>query len=179
MSPDVTLPSPVQPAPIALGRQPALHGFIVRRLFAANPTSGIRTVIEACRAELVWSRADFTRLSRWHDSHVDMYDGPHPEQAHRLPHERMAATVLNAWNHAHCDTHRIRELVLTLKSQRKAANDLTQSNAYRNGWANAAGHTEHEIADLWGRRRKAWSVLVKAIEAYRGLRKEITEQEVA
>ena len=162
---------------VALHRKPALPGFLGRRqikLGGAGLTPwSLQWVLIYCEAELDWSRADYSNLSRWSDSHVTGYDGPHPEQAHRLPHERMAATVLNAWRHASTSASMLRELILVLKEQRKAADDYSQRETYRAQWHGVSKTTERQIADLWLRRHEAWRVLVKAVAAYRALREEI------
>lgn len=173
--PDIALPAdaPSTFGRVTFTRQPALPGFIVRRLFAAAAKPGRQTVIEACRAELDWSRADFTRMSRFFDSHVEQYDGPHPEQAYRLPHEQAAARVLNCWGHVQPLEQRIREASVTLKAQRQAANDATQSNAYRNSWAVAAGHTAHGLAAMLKTLRHNYPIFLKAVRDYRAARAEL------
>lgn len=184
--PDTALPTTEIPAPalaaqaVALHRKPALPGFLFRSIGRINWIEGVpdvwslRWILEACKAELVWSRSDYDRVSRGvYSDRVDMYDGPHPEQCHRLPHERMAARVLNAWGHAGDGSYRIRELILTLKAQRGAANDDTQNDAYRSAWLGVSKTTERQIADLWKRRREAWTVLLAAMRAYRALRDEL------
>ncbi len=190
--PDTALPA-TEIAPAALGaqsvalhRKPALPGFLGRRqikLGGAGLTPwSLHWVLIYCEAELDWSRADYSNLSRWSDSHVSLYDGPHPEQAHRLPHERMAATVLNAWRHASTTASDMRALILTLKGQREVANDARQDLDVRSQWLGVSRTTERQIADLWRRRHKAWRVLVAAVRAYRALREEIgpmTESEAA
>lgn len=175
---DSTLITTQQAAPVAvpLVREAALPGFIVRKLFDAKAPAGRRTTIEACRAELAWSAIDFNRITDHRFmSHDCRYDGAvHPSEAYRMPHEQAAARVLNAWGHVHVAEQRIRELSLTRRSQIEAANDATQSNAYRNGWAVAAGHTVHELAEQLKRLRVTYPIFLKAIRAYREARNAIT-----
>jgi hypothetical protein len=85
--------------PDLTGRQPALRGFIIRRLFAAKAVTGRQVTIEACRAEISWSVADWKRLHPLFHGWNEEAEGM--AAATRLPHERAAARVLNCWGHLH------------------------------------------------------------------------------
>src|SRR5690242_1268207 len=86
-------------------RQPALAGFIARRVIAAGADTERRRVVEACRAELDWARADFIRIAGATRLDLDLdaegREGVPLWEATRLPHEQAAATALNAWGHLH------------------------------------------------------------------------------
>lgn len=146
-------------APVTEGRRPALHGFVVRKLFAAGEITGRRVVVEACKAELAWSVAEWRRLNPngWeHERDVEGLAAPH-----RLPHERAAAVVLNCWNHLHPTDSRAAELWARVKLQLRA------------GWREKAART---LVDLnWYRIERAKQVAAfdAAVAEYRRLREDV------
>jgi hypothetical protein len=103
------------------------------------PNLGERArLIEACRAELVWARADGLALAAEDDGWQDLL----------LPHERAAARLLDLWGDLHPLEHRLREGLRRLRAQRRA------------GWPNAAA----TLADLQ-RYRIARRALLRAFLA--------------
>ncbi len=146
-------------------RQPALHGFIVRRRLAASARPGRHTVIEGCKAELVWAVADWRRI------HPRGYEHEREVEALaascHLPHERAAGVVLNCWGHLHPIEYRVRENIKVLRGQIKA------------GWAPRAERTRDHLRLILADRRKAAKAFFAAVETYRRLRNEIDAKEVA
>jgi hypothetical protein len=158
-------------------RQPALPGFIVRKLFAANVTGERATVIEACKAELAWASADWLRIAvrrlAWdHEIEQDA-------AAHRLPHERAAARVLNCWGHLHPTEHELRKLICRLRIQRKASVDWRKGPDYTAAWAIRATMTEHDIRGYWRDRRRQRAAFNAAVAAYRAAREMLGTMENA
>lgn len=161
-------------------RKPALPGFLARKLGAIDWLGGVpdawtlRWVIETCRAELDWSEADWRRMNRnWNGWSSEAYALAAP---HQMPHEQAAARVLNAWAHVHVPTGRFYMVKAQLRGQRRAANDMNQSAAYRASWAKMIPGTIEELRTLIGQRRKAWPILLLAIAAYRQRREEADRQ---
>lgn len=164
-------------------RRPADAGFLARKVLSIDwakfgqPVPLVRSLpwlIEACRAELAWSRADYCRLTGVANlNHSDAYDGPHPSEAHRLPVEHLAARVLNAWGHVHVETGRIRHEIEVLRRARDAADRMDQSADYRASWAQQADGIASDLRQLLGYRRKAWPVFVGAAREYRHARHEV------
>jgi hypothetical protein len=160
--PDASSPSPVRSAP---PRRPAPPDFLARHVAAiawwgpAPAPGALRRTLETCRAELAWSRADWS-FRHGHDDarHVEPYDGPHPEEAHRLPHERAAARVLGAWNHVVVWRGEIHKLLARLRAQIAA------------GWSEPAEATRRDLRLLHRRRRIAWRATLAAVAEYRTLR---------
>lgn len=155
-------------------RQPATPDFLARRLLAASwaplaaPAAGSRRrVVATCRAELEWSLADWRLIF---GAMGDAFDGPHPSEAHRLPHESAAARVVSCHLHADVEDWSIRKLLKTIRAQRRAAADTAQSDRYRASWAEAAERSGADLRLHVARRRKAWSMFLAAAAEYRALR---------
>jgi hypothetical protein len=172
--PDTVLPasalprSALEPALIAAGRQPALPGFLARSILSINWLDGVpdawtlRWVIETCRAELRWSEADWRRLNPAHPE--DERNGPHPSEAHRLPHERAAARVLNCWEHLHTPERRSSELWQRVKDQLRA------------GWRHRAAATLGDLVWQRDERAKRRAAFDAAVAAYRSARASVEAQ---
>ncbi|MFI5001062.1 MAG: hypothetical protein ACHQK9_14385 [Reyranellales bacterium] len=164
--------------PCAL-RRPADRAFLERRLAAIDwfdkpPTPGSRRhLVETCRAELEWSRADWRRLG----GIDDRTDGPHPSEAWRLPHETAAARLVNAHLHLDVETWRIDALLRHLPDQRRAAIDPTQSEKYRLDWADVATGGLRDLQVHRTRRCLAWRVFLSAAAEYRLRRATIDRQQ--
>lgn len=166
--PDTAVLSPITIVrPDLSGRRPALKGFIIRRLFAANVRTARQAIIEACKAELAWSVAHYTRLYG-HVSHDARYDGPHPAESYRLPHEHAAARVLNAWGHLHPTEWRVRENLKVLRSQIEAA-------AMMPSWGPRADATRDTLRLLLADRARQAKAFFAAVERYRRLRAELED----
>jgi hypothetical protein len=148
--------------PDLTGRKPALRGFIVRRIFAAGAKTARHTVIEAARAELAWSEADWARMTG-HSRLHDYREGPHPAETYRLPHEWAAARVLNAWSHLHPVEHRIHANVAVLRSQIKTA-------AMIPSWGKRAESTRETLRRLVADRRRLAAAFFAETANYRHLR---------
>lgn len=171
-------PARQRPASTRRERRPATLDFLARRLLAtswaplAAPAAGSRRwLVETCRAELLWSVADWRRAT---DSYAVSFDESsydrHPSEGHRLPHERAAARLVNCHLHTDVQDWSIRKLILAIRAQRKAAADTTQSGAYRASWADAAEGSGADLRLYVARRRKAWSAFLTAAAEYRELR---------
>lgn len=160
-----------------LGRQPALPGFLARKAIASGRTSARARLIERCRAELAWSVADYIRLAGTGANHDARYDGPHPAEPHRLPHERAAATVLNVWGHLHPIERSIRDLSRrptgTLRAQRQAAAADRYSESQRYDWARRAEATLDDLRWYLAERRKLVARFAVAVADYRAARLKI------
>lgn len=156
------------------GRRPALPGFLARKVIASGRTSARAQLIETCRAELAWSVADYIRLAGTGANHDARYDGPHPAEAHRLPHERAAATVLNVWGHLHPIERSIRDLIRRpngrLRAQRQAAAADRYSESQRYDWARRAEHTLDDLRWYLAERRKLVGRFRVAAADYRDAR---------
>ena len=126
-------------------RQPAPLSFLARRVAAiawlAPPRPGARRwLVETCRAELEWERADWRRLGGLdHDGF-----GAHPSEAWRLPHEVAAARLVNCHLHVDGTAAQLRELDDRLAHQQRAASDAGQSASYRARWAKETADTKEE-----------------------------------
>lgn len=171
----LTLSPTSPPAHRALGaaRQPALPGFLARCIDRIDWLDGVpdawalRWVLETCRAELTWSVADYKRVSGDHAERDARYDGPHPAEAYRLPHERAAADILSIHGHLLGLTPRLRLGLKRLRAQRAA------------GWHAQALGTLDDIRWYWAERRKAWALMVAAIARYRAARDALAMPEAA
>jgi hypothetical protein len=152
--------------PDLTGRRPALRGFIIRCIFAAAPKTARRTVIEACKAEITWSVADYKRMAGDYSQCDGWRDGPHHAETYRLPHERAAARVLSAWGHLHPTETRIRANAAVLRSQIKAAT-MTPS------WGPRAEATRKSLRLIAEDRARQSRALFAEIANYRRLRAEI------
>jgi hypothetical protein len=161
----------------AVGRCPAPPGFLARRTIARRGASERARLIEACRAELAWSVTDWIRFAGTGANHDARYDGPHPAEAHRLPHERAAATVLNVWGHLHPIECRIHDLVRrpagTLRAQRTAAAADRYSESQRYAWARRAEATLDDLRWYLAERRKLMGRFAAAAAAYRAARSAV------
>jgi hypothetical protein len=158
-------------------RRPAPSDFLARRLQAIDwfggrpPAEGSRRhLVEICRAELEWAHADWRRLGGVDEG---LTTGPHPSEAWRLPHEQAAARLVNAHLHIDVASWRIGELLLRLRDQRSAATDMTQSEDYRLGWADAAAGCLGDLQMHLHRRRRALRVFLSEVSHYRRLRAAI------
>lgn len=170
-------------AALLTDRRPADAGFIARKVLSIAwdkfgvevPPAHSRTwLIEACRAELSWSVADYCRITGTSSlAHDSQYDGPHPSQSWRLPVENLAARVLNAWGHVHVETRNLRHALTGLRAARRAASNEVQNSLYRVSWARTAALMVDEIRQLLAYRRRAWPVFVAAAREYRAVRAEI------
>jgi hypothetical protein len=155
-------------------RLPAPDDFLARRLEAidwrgAPPRDGSRWwLVETCRAELEWAEADWRRLGgdAVEPSRPGRYSGPHPAEACRLPHEEAAARLLNCHLHVDVETWRMRELLRRLPGQRQAADDPTQSAAYRASWTAVAAGAIADLGDHRKRRAQAWRAFLAAASLY-------------
>jgi hypothetical protein len=155
-------------------RRPALPGFLAPKAIASGRTSARAQLIETCRAELAWSVADYIRLAGTGANHDARYDGPHPADPHRLPHERAAATVLNVWGHLHPIERSIRDLTRrptgTLRAQRQAAAADRYSESQRYDWARRAESTLDDLRWYLAERRKLARKFAMAATDYRAAR---------
>jgi hypothetical protein len=155
-------------------RQPAPLSFLARRVAAIawpeplRPASR-RWLVEICRAELEWERADWRRLG---GIDPDGF-GAHPCEAWRLPHEVAAARLVNCHLHVDGAAWRLRELGRWLPQQDRAATDAGQSQDYRADWAEAAARTKAEVTAYRGRLRRALRAFRSAASHYRQLRAAI------
>lgn len=165
-------------------RRPACAGYLARKVLSIDwvkfgqpvpPTHSQAWLLEACRAELDWARADWRRMTGADETlrHDAAYDGAHPSEAKRLPVEVAAARVLNAWGHVHVEIGRIRDALAGLRRARKAAADAEQSDAYRESWAQGAAFIAADLRALLAYRRRAWPVFVQAAREYRAARAAI------
>ncbi|CAN5197968.1 hypothetical protein BH10PSE6_BH10PSE6_38640 [soil metagenome] len=158
----------------ALERRPALPGFLARKVIASGRTTERARLVETCRAELAWSVADWIRLSGTGANHDARYDGPHPAEPHRLPHERAAATVLNVWGHLHPIERSIHDLTRRpngrLRTQRQAAAADRYTESQRYDWARRAEATLDDLRWHLSERRKLMMRLTAAVAHYRAAR---------
>jgi hypothetical protein len=74
-----------------------------------------RRVVETCRAELVWARADWLEAAAGQEGWQDAC----------LPHEQAAAEVVEVWGELHPVEHRLHDYIKRLGVQRAAGWDLT------------------------------------------------------
>jgi hypothetical protein len=96
-------------------------------------------LIETCRAELTWARADGLALAADDEGWQDLL----------LPHERAAARLLDLWGDLHPKEHRLREGLRRLRAQRHA------------GWPSAVA----TLADVQRYRSARWALLRAFLEA--------------
>ncbi len=158
-------------------RQPALYGYLMRKLKASGEHfTERRTLVETCRAELDWSIADWKRITpRWRGFDHEAASESVP---FRLPHEAAAARVLNCWGHLHPVEYRIRENLTLIRAQLKAADALSSySEAHRADWAQRAERTRAYMRLILTDRRKAAKAFFAAVAEYRRLRTEIDAKE--
>jgi len=73
-----------------------------------------RWLIESCRAELVWARADWLEITAGRDGWQEAC----------LPHEQAAARLLEIWGLLHPLEHRLGEAIGRLRAQRCAGWDV-------------------------------------------------------
>src|SRR5690349_15451613 len=71
---------------------------------------GRARLVETCRAELTWARADGLASGADDEGWQDLM----------LPHERAASRLLDLWGHLHPLEHRLREGLRRLRAQRRA-----------------------------------------------------------
>lgn len=161
----------------AFGRCPAPPDFLARKTIAGRRITDRGCLIEACRAELAWAVSDWIRLAGTGANHDVRYDGPHPAEAHRLPHERAAAAVLNVWGHLHPIECRIHDLARrptgTLRAQRTAAAADRYSEPQRYAWARRAEATLDDLRWYLTERRKHAGRFSVAVSDYRTARAAI------
>lgn len=143
-------------------RRPALPGFIERKRIATGDITGRRVVIEACKAELDWSKADRRRLAVsgiyvLQDTNAEAFD---------FPHELAAAVVLNVWGHLHPIETRIVACWSRMHAQRSAG----WSDAGRAAWAAAARGSAADLRWYIAERRKLKPIFNRAVTAYRAER---------
>jgi hypothetical protein len=74
-----------------------------------------RRLVETCRAELVWARADWLESAAGQDGWQDAC----------LPHEQAAAAVVEVWGELHPVEHRLSDCHKRLAIQRAAGWDLS------------------------------------------------------
>lgn len=131
-----------------------------------------RWAAAVCGAELDHANADFWRLAWRYDvaPFVDRYQDPSPHARYWLPHERQAGVVLNALGHLQAAERSIRDTILALTVQRRAALDRAQGAGYRVSWAATAARTADSIRDLWTVRRRALRAFLAALAAYKAAR---------
>lgn len=153
---------PPAPAPVVRERRTAADlGFILRYVMRWQRLTQHQTILKRLEAELVWSVSNYKAVTGDYGNHDARYDGPHPAEAHRLPHEIAAAVALNAWGHVVVHKYRWRECKARLKAQREA------------GWHAHAIGTVDDIRACWQARRRAWRVFLTALRRYRELRAEV------
>jgi hypothetical protein len=110
-----------------------------------SPDLGGRVrLIETCRAELTWARADGLAAGADDEGWQDLM----------LPHERTAARLLDLWGHLHPIEHRLREGLGRLKAQRRA------------GWPSAAA-TLADVQRYRSARRQLLRAFLEAAAGYR------------
>lgn len=131
------------------------HAPIARRVAApadwllgylAPDLAGRARLVETCRAELTWARADGLASGADDEGWQDLL----------LPHERAAARLLDLWGHLHPLEHRLREGLRRLKAQRRA------------GWPNAAA----TLADVQRYRTARRQLLRAFLDAAAGYRRK-------
>lgn len=160
------------------GRRPADPAFLARRLLAIRwpqerpPAEGSRIwLVETCRAELDWSLADWRRLGG--DPGRPSAWGPDPWEEARLPHENLAARLLNTHGHLIAGETRIRELWRCLPGQRRAARAVSQSADYRQDWTEAAAANQGDLRRLLVERRRALRIFRDLAAQYTDARRAL------
>lgn len=152
-------------------RRPADAGYIARKVMSLDwpkwtgapcpPTHSYAWLIEACRAELAWSHADYCRITGEATlAHDAQYDGGHRSQMWRLPVEQMAAKVLNIHGHVHVSTAAIRQAIKGVRDRRHRFPHLEIGAPW-------------EIEHYWPMRRQVWPLFVQAAREYRRARAAI------
>lgn len=132
-------------------RQAAIPGFLARKVLALFPTpvEGSRAhLVETCRAEVVWSYANWKRIKQWGGW---AREGEIASEADRLPHERAAAKLLNVYGHLNSHEYHMR----MVRSRRRTPE-------YEAQWA-----------EMKPRLRMLLSAYCKAVREYRHLRAEV------
>ena len=125
-------------------RQPAAPDWVDRQLLPGLDRR--RRVVEACRAELAWARADWIELTGTDE------DWP----LACLPHERMAARLVEIWGGLQPLEGRLREGLQRLAARRHA------------GWPSAA--TLDDVQRYRAARRLLWRAFLAAADDYRAAR---------
>ena len=107
------------------GGYPVDMGILLRPRVAASPAwlagqlpPGLdprRRLVEACRAELVWARADWLEAAAGQEGWQDAC----------LPHERSAAHLVEVWGELHPVEHRLSDTFKRLGAQRAAGWDVS------------------------------------------------------
>ncbi len=128
-----------------------------------------RWLVETCRAELEWERADWRRLGGVDNDGL----GAHPSEAWRLPHEVAAARLVNCHLHVAVEAVRHRDLRRWLPQQQSAAIDEMQSASYRADWAEVAARTKADATTYRRRLCRALRGFRAAASHYRQLRAAI------
>ncbi len=105
-----------------------------------------RRLVETCRAELVWARADWLERAAGQDGWQDAC----------LPHEQRAADLLAIWGELHPVEDRLRRGLERLRGQRAAR------------WDGAA--TRADVEHYGQTRRSLWQAYLAAAQRYRGAR---------
>lgn len=165
---------------IASQRKAASFGFLARKRQSIAWHDGapapwsLRWVKVTCEAEVDWAVADFNRITDYrHVRHDCRYDGPHPAEEYRMPHEKAAARVLGLYGHYSTPTTRVRELLQRIPLQRKAAWAKDQSAEYRLDWAMRAFDSVTLLRQTRVDRGYVWRLLLREIAAYRRLREMV------
>jgi hypothetical protein len=166
--PDTALPTIAYTADelIKARRQPALPGFIMRKLLAGRLTDfrSREASIECCKAEMDWAHSDWRRivadLGLGAVDHKEQTWGTPAWQLALLPHESAAQIVVNIWSeHVMPKEQRARELLTRMKAQRKA------------GWNTV--EIAKDVRWYLAERRKLLPKLKAAIERYAKLREQL------
>jgi hypothetical protein len=134
-------------------------------VIAAGADTERRRVVEACRAELDWARADFIRIAGATRLDLDLdaegREGVPLWEATRLPHEQAAATALNAWGHLDPIEWRARLCWKKLHPQRRAGTA---------DWTARARATAKDLRWQLAARKKPRAAFAAAVAEYRRLR---------
>lgn len=145
-------------------RQPALPGFIWRKLIAAGITdfTSREASVACCMAEMDWAYADWQRIVLGKglsiNDAIEAYGIP-TWQLVLLPHEAAAQTVVNAASiHLNPIEDRARQCWRRLQGQRRA------------GWDDRAKGTASDLRWYLHERSKTRIVLRRAIAIYARLR---------
>lgn len=127
---------------------------------ACLETNARRELIERCRAELVWARAEWLEMAGPAEAQERDPANP-PWQAACLPHETAAMRLLNIWGHLHPLENRLRAAVQRLRAQRRA------------GWLERAAATLEDLK--WYRRERCtlWRAFLVAAARYRAERAKL------
>lgn len=120
---------------------------------AAQPHPALdrrRRLIETCRAELAWARADWLEAAGTAEGWPDAC----------LRHEQAAARLVELWGHLHPLEDRLREVISRLRARRRA------------GWPWQS--TLADLQRLRRVRRTLWRLFLAAAENYRDRRRDAT-----